>query len=217
MVRLDAGEKVTVSVKVKNTGKIAGKEVVQVYLADEVSTLLKPVKELKAFKKVFLAPGEEKVVTLALGKADLASFDAAMNCWTTEPGAYRVLVGVSSADIRLTGQFVAECSNPYAFGPQATRPSRLAEDPRAVEVVKKHTGLNLRDVLATEIIYYPPTCLSAVAWDQNSSPGLRKDARGKGGCSGRNLCRYSPGSMSASRLGSRRAPSHHLDEIGPCF
>ena len=75
VVRLDAGEKVTVKVKVKNTGKVTGKEVVQVYLAQEEPTLLKPVKELKAFKKVSLAPGEEKEVALELGKEDLASFD----------------------------------------------------------------------------------------------------------------------------------------------
>lgn len=215
VVRLDAGEKVTVSVKVKNTGKVAGKEVVQVYLADEVSTLLKPVKELKAFKKVFLAPGEEKVVTLALGKADLASFDAAMNCWTTEPGAYRVLVGVSSADIRLTGQFVAECSNPYAFGPQATV-SRLAEDPRAVEVVKKHTGLNLRDVLATEIIL-SPNLPFAVAWDQKFLPRLAKKTPAEKAAVLDAIYADFAGIDVSKPLGQPDSPFAHLDEIDLAF
>jgi beta-glucosidase len=68
-------------------------------------------------RKVALAPGAEQVVTLELGKEDLASFEVRLNRWTTEPGMYRALVGTSAGDIRLTGWFKALCANPHGYGP----------------------------------------------------------------------------------------------------
>ena len=70
----------------------------------------------------------------------------------------------------LTGQFTAECHNPYGFGPDTTV-SRLVEDPRAVEVIQKQSGLSAREVLAAEIILSPNLKFSA-AWEQKFLPRL---------------------------------------------
>jgi beta-glucosidase len=170
VVRLDDGEKATVRVAVKNTGRVAGKEVVQLYIADEEATLQKPAKELKAFQKVALDPGEEKTITLELGKEDLASFDARLDRWTTEPGTYQVLVGTSARDIRLTGRFKALCENPYGYGPD-TGIGRLMNDPRAVEVLRKHLNLDLRALLGMSITFMPNMPFAAV-WERSIAPAL---------------------------------------------
>lgn len=170
VVKLDEGEKVTVRVKIENTGRAAGKEVVQLYLADEVSTLRKPPQELKAFQKVYLEPGEKKDVLLELGKDDLAGFDAALDRWTTEPGFYQVLIGTSSRNIALAGRFKAVCENPYGYGPD-TEIGKLIADPRAVEVVKKHVGMEAMAALGTDIFFAPKTKFAAV-WEKNFVPVL---------------------------------------------
>lgn len=92
----------TVSVEVKNTGKVAGKEVVQLYVsAPDAADANKPAKELKAFAKTReLKPGETEVVTLKVNAADLASYDEASSSWVVAAGNYMFLVGASSRDIR---------------------------------------------------------------------------------------------------------------------
>lgn len=92
----------TVSVEVKNTGKVAGKEVVQLYVsAPDAADANKPEKELKAFAKTReLKPGEAEVVTLKVNAADLASYDEASSSWVVAAGNYMFLVGASSRDIR---------------------------------------------------------------------------------------------------------------------
>ena len=92
----------TVSVDVTNTGKVAGKEVVQVYVHDHKSGLVRPPKELKGFAKVELQPGETKTVTLALDFRAFAYYHPAYKRWITEDGEFDILVGASSADIRCT-------------------------------------------------------------------------------------------------------------------
>ena len=94
----------TVSVEVKNTGKVAGKEVVQLYVsAPDAADANKPEKELKAFAKTKeLKPGEATVVTLKVNAADLASYDEAASAWVVTPGNYKFLVGASSRDIKAT-------------------------------------------------------------------------------------------------------------------
>jgi len=98
---------VRVSVNVTNTGRLKGAEVVQLYLNDAISTLERPVKELKGFKKVILEPGEEKVVSFELSPYDLSLINGDMQ-WVVEPGTFKVMVGCSSKDIRLTGSFDVE-------------------------------------------------------------------------------------------------------------
>lgn len=88
---------------VKNTGKVAGKEAVQLYVTAPAESLPKPAKELKAFVKTrLLQPGESQEVAFSLSPYDLASFDQARSAWVTEAGTCRLLIGSSSRDIRAT-------------------------------------------------------------------------------------------------------------------
>ncbi|TGD82423.1 glycosyl hydrolase [Hymenobacter wooponensis] len=93
----------TVKLTVTNDGKTAGAEVVQVYVKDEKASVKRPEKELKGFEKVFLKPGESKVVTLTLDQNAFQYYDEGKKQWVLEPGKFDVLVGSSSRDIRLTG------------------------------------------------------------------------------------------------------------------
>ena len=93
----------TVSVEVKNTGKVAGKEVVQLYVSAPDAAANKPENELKAFAKTKeLKPGEADVVKLKVNADDLASYDEAASAWVVTPGNYKFLVGASSRDIKAT-------------------------------------------------------------------------------------------------------------------
>lgn len=102
---LAVGRTLEVSVPVKNVGKMAGAEVVQLYVSDPECSVDRPVKELKGFGKLYLEPGETGVLKFTLGTDDLAFFDAGKHEWVAEPGVYRVLVGASSADIRAEAEF----------------------------------------------------------------------------------------------------------------
>ena len=100
-----AGSNVTVSVDVTNSGKVAGKEVVQLYIGDEESSVDRPVKELKGFRKISLEPGETKTVTFTIEPDMLKYFDAAKHEWVLENGKFTAYVGSASDDIRTTVQF----------------------------------------------------------------------------------------------------------------
>ena len=94
---------VKVNVKVTNTGSVAGKEAVQVYISAPAGKLDKPVKELKGFAKTRkLAPGESQNVEISFAAADMSSYDESKPGWVLDPGTYNILVGASSADIRAT-------------------------------------------------------------------------------------------------------------------
>jgi beta-glucosidase len=99
------GETVTVSLQIRNAGARAGAEVVQLYLRDTESSLDRPEKELKAFRRVMLQPGETQTVTLTLDHSALSFFDPGQNDWVAEPGSFEVLVGASERDIRLRDGF----------------------------------------------------------------------------------------------------------------
>ncbi len=90
----------TVTIPVKNTGSVAGKEVVQLYIGDEKCSVLRPVKELKAFRKIALIPGEEKEVSFTITPEDLKFYDETAGEWTAEPGKFKAYIGASSADVR---------------------------------------------------------------------------------------------------------------------
>ena len=101
-----AGGEIKAQVTLTNTGSRKGQEVVQLYVRDLQSSLIRPPKELKSFKKVQLDPGETRTVTLTLQEADLAFYDDLKKAWIVEPGEFEVLVGRSAGDIRLSGKFV---------------------------------------------------------------------------------------------------------------
>jgi beta-glucosidase len=103
-------ENVNLSLTVKNTGNRAGQEVVQLYVEDVVSSVSTPVKELKGFAKVSLAPGESKTCWFALTPYELSLFNRELK-HVVEPGLFRVMVGASSEDIRLRGEFTVRDAN----------------------------------------------------------------------------------------------------------
>ena len=93
-----------VSCKIKNTGKIKGDEVVQLYLRDEISSVTTYTKVLRGFERISLEAGEEQTVHFRLRPQDLGLWDKNMN-FRVEPGSFKVMLGASSTDIRLHGQF----------------------------------------------------------------------------------------------------------------
>jgi beta-glucosidase len=102
---LNPDDTLQVSIDITNTGLRAGKEVVQLYVRDQQSRLQRPEKELKAFTKVQLEPGERKTVTLSIAREALAYYDDLAHTWIAEAGAFDVLLGASSQDIRATTTF----------------------------------------------------------------------------------------------------------------
>jgi beta-glucosidase len=99
------GGNITASLDVTNTGRRAGREVVQLYVAVANSKIERPAKELKAFTKIMIEPGKTARVQLTLDRKDLAYYDVASDSWKVEPADYQVLVGSSSRDIRSAGKF----------------------------------------------------------------------------------------------------------------
>ena len=98
--------KLVASLKLKNTGKIKGSEIVQLYLTDLKSSIDRPVKELKRFKKVSLNPGEEKTIEFEIDEKALSFFDPVKKNWIAENGEFEVLIGSSSENILLKDKFI---------------------------------------------------------------------------------------------------------------
>jgi beta-glucosidase len=126
----------TVSVDVTNTGKLAGKEVVQVYVHDLKSRLVRPPKELKGFVKVELQPGETKTASVTLDFRAFAYYDPAYGQWITEAGEFDILIGASSADIRYakTVTLQSTLELPSILNRESTM-REWKEDPRGVSVL----------------------------------------------------------------------------------
>ncbi|HEY9666771.1 MAG TPA: glycoside hydrolase family 3 C-terminal domain-containing protein [Coleofasciculaceae cyanobacterium] len=105
----------TVSLRVKNTGSRAGQEVVQLYVHPKQPRLCRPYKELKAFEKVSLQPGEEKEVRLQLNPRDFAYYDPDASAWVTDNGEFDILIGASSRDIRLQQTVLLKSTHPRSL------------------------------------------------------------------------------------------------------
>lgn len=101
-------ETLSATVTVTNTGSRAGKTVVQLYVGDRESTVLRPIRELKGFEKVELQPGESRDVTFTLDKRAFAYWNAAIHDWHVETGAFTIEVGQSSRDIEVSGEVTVE-------------------------------------------------------------------------------------------------------------
>jgi beta-glucosidase len=97
---MSADGTITFNINVKNTGTREGKELVQLYVSDLKSSLPRPVKELKGFSKVSLAPGEEKTVSITIDKAALSYYDDTKGEWIAEPGKFEAIFAASATDIR---------------------------------------------------------------------------------------------------------------------
>ena len=106
--KIKDNETVTASFKIKNTGSVDGAEIAQVYVADLKSTIFRPEKELRGFTKVFLKAGEEKEVSITLGKRAFAYYNVNIGDWHVESGEFDILVGASSRDIRLSATLDVE-------------------------------------------------------------------------------------------------------------
>lgn len=134
----------TVSVDVTNTGSMAGKEVVQLYVSDVESTVIRPVKELKGFDKVNLQPGETKTVTFTLGKRAFAYWNTQIHDWHVESGEFRILVGKSSRDIQLEETVTVESTVklPVHFTLDSTF-GDLMQDKKAREILEPMMKLDM--------------------------------------------------------------------------
>ncbi len=97
---MSADGNLTIKISVKNTGNREGQEVVQLYISDIKSSLPRPIKELKGFQKIKLAPGEEKTVTFTIDKEALSFFDDTQHAWIAEPGKFEAIIAASAADIK---------------------------------------------------------------------------------------------------------------------
>lgn len=98
-------ESLSITIPVKNTGDVKGKETVQLYIGDEKASVIRPLKELKGFEKIELAPGEEKTVNFTVKPDDLKFYDETSSSWKAEPGKFKAYIGSSSTDIRATVPF----------------------------------------------------------------------------------------------------------------
>ena len=112
--KINEGEAFSVSFKVKNVGDVAGAEIAQLYVADVESSIFRPKKELKGFKKVFLEPGEEKEITLELNSRAFAYYNVLIKDWHIESGDFNILIGSSSQKIELSGTVNVTGKNPDA-------------------------------------------------------------------------------------------------------
>ncbi len=112
--QITEGEELVATFKIKNTGSIAGAEVAELYVSDVESSIFRPKKELKGFKKVFLNPGEEKEVSISLGSRAFSYYNVLIKDWHVESGDFRILIGSSSRDIRLEDSVNVISANPDA-------------------------------------------------------------------------------------------------------
>ena len=157
---------VSVSVDVTNTGSVAGKEIVQIYVHDHAASLVRPPKELKGFAKVELQPGETKTVTIPLDFRAFAFYHPGHGQWLTEDGEFDILVGASSADIRCveTVTLQSTLDLPSLLTPMST-PRQWLADKRGKEVFAPF----FQQVLAT---------LAATFVPDPETEGLSQDAMG---------------------------------------
>ncbi len=128
-----------VRVKVANTGAVAGKEIVQLYISDAESTLQRPEKELKRFVKVELQPGETKELSFELSGRDYSYYDAKRDMWIAESGDFTVMVAASSRDIRLKETIELESTQQVPLmADKYTFAKELWDNPDARELLKEY-------------------------------------------------------------------------------
>lgn len=135
-------ESVKVTATVKNTGTRAGKEIVQLYVSDVESSVIRPLKELKGFQKLALQPGEEQEVAFELDKRSFAYYNVNIGDWHVESGIFDIAIGSSSRDIRLTASIKVESTVPLALRyHRNSTVGDLLDNPRTADKVKKFSSV----------------------------------------------------------------------------
>jgi beta-glucosidase len=129
-----------VKVDVTNKGRVAGKEIVQLYVRDVKSTFARPEKELKAFAKVEIKPGKTKTITFTLDREAFWYFDVVKNGWSLEAGEFEILVGASSRDIKEKRSVILEPEPRGSRLHTGLTLSTLMADPEGHAVISKHAG-----------------------------------------------------------------------------
>lgn len=164
---------VRIPVKVTNIGEVRDSQVIQLYVGECTPHLLRPEKELKAFEKITLNPGETKELQLVLKAEELACFDPKMEKWVIPTGEYQLYLGTSSQEIFAEIPMRVIGENPYTYGPD-TLFSVILADPKATEVLERYLpGLlendgvsilgdrTLRDAMSMIVIGYMPNAVEA--------------------------------------------------------
>ena len=172
---LTPNELLKVRLDVMNTGKVAGKEAVQLYVRDVTSTVARPEKELKAFAKVELAPGQTRTVTFTLDREAFWYFDVRANTWATESGDFEILIGSSSRDIRLQEIFTLLPAPRRSRLHTGLTVRELLDDPDGRAVLSRHIGgfllmedmsmaqeMTLEQVAINHPTYVPPSLLMKI-------------------------------------------------------
>ncbi len=134
--KISEDETLTATLKVKNSGNMTGKEIVQLYVRDIESTAFRPEKELKGFVKVELAPGEETKVTIELNQRAFAYYNTDLKDWHVESGTFEILVGTSSRDIHLSATVEVTSIHPAASTGDRDRLAGYFNFPKGIPVSK---------------------------------------------------------------------------------
>ncbi|MBC7879090.1 MAG: glycoside hydrolase family 3 C-terminal domain-containing protein [Anaerolineales bacterium] len=137
---ITADETLEVKVDVTNTGKVSGKEVVQLYVRDVKSTFARPEKELKAFEKFELKPSQTKTITFTLNREAFWYFETTLNAWSVEAGEFEIIIGASSRDIRLNQIIIIEPAKRSARLHAGLLINTILDDPGGRAVIAKHIG-----------------------------------------------------------------------------
>lgn len=155
-------DEVTVSVKVKNVGPRAGKEVIQLYISEERPVVKRPIKELKGFKKTFLEPNEEKIVNFTLTKRSFAYYNVDIEDWYVQTGKFTIMIGKSSKNIVLEKKlFIQSSSEPITLitqkfvykGRILIKNSKKITRNTRMEVIANHpVGISIYNAMKKEIL-----------------------------------------------------------------
>jgi beta-glucosidase len=136
---------ISVTLDVTNTGKIAGKEVVQLYVKDNTQSAIRPEKELKGFEAVRLNPGETKKVAMTLNKRSFAWYNTDIHDWYVAFGEYTILVGKSSRDIVFEEKILVEGTNKLPFVvDKDTMLGELMQNPKTADYTNTHIWSELK-------------------------------------------------------------------------
>ncbi len=163
---------IAVKVTVKNTGSIAGSEVIQLYVKDVECKFDRPEKELKGFQKVFLRPGEEKTVTLTVSKSDLAGYYMEFGKWITQPGDFDLMIGTSCLDIAFTKRVKVQCKDPFGWSGRSSI-GAISKNAQVVEIINKHIEDDILLLAHVALEFAPDKTLQELWGGTNIQDALR--------------------------------------------